>query len=226
LQECQNTEESIGWLALLEAQYEATPELDWHCEREVKLTLAEAFLASGKAQEAETLFDWLANSAVLRDRFAAKAALQSARIKRDLHNTDPTQVLAMLKNISIQKTLSNEPIHLEAAIDYIELLTSLQPPEKQIEKTLDLLTKMTANFKAQDDLLSKDYHAAREQDPKQNQIYLDYMLYLNAKILQAKAQLENVEEKQKELQANAKELLLQIKSKTNSVLQKRLEVGA
>jgi hypothetical protein len=28
------------------------------------------------------------------------------------------------------------------------------------------------------------------------------------------------------LQANAKELLLQIKSKTNSVLQKRLEVGA
>lgn len=225
LQECQNIEESIEWLALLNAQYNDKADIDWRCEREVKLALAEAFLATGKTEKAETLFDWLASSAVLRDRFAAKAALQSARIKRGIDKSDPTQVLTMLKNISLQKTLSNEPIHLEAAIDYIELLASLQPAEKGLEKKLDLLMKMKANFEAQEDLLSKDYHASREADPKHNQIYLDYMLYLDAKILLTRAQLEKREEEQKELQANAKELLLRIDGRTNPDLQKRLEVG-
>jgi hypothetical protein len=189
---------------------------------ETRFTLAELLLASGAHQLAESRFDALASSVILRDKFAATAALQSARIKQTSSENNPEQILSMLKNISLQKTLANEPVHLEAAIDYLELMAELQPEEKREEKKLGLLLKMKSNFAANDDLLSQDYHAARSQNPLQNQIYLDYMLYLDAKILLTQAQLEQNEEEQKELQAKAKILLLQISDNPSVHLKRRL----
>jgi hypothetical protein len=215
--------ESIAWLEILEAHYKTTPELNWHCLSEARLNLAESLLAAGSKDLAEALFDTIASSSILRDRFAATAALQSARIKQTSTQTDPEQILTMLKNIALQKTLVNEPIHLEAAIDYVELLASLQSPDQRLEKSLDLLIKTKANFTLEDDLLSKDYHAARNQNSEQNQIYLNYMVYLDAKILLVNAQLEKDEARQKELNANAQELLLQITNTPSVYLQRRLE---
>jgi hypothetical protein len=222
LQHFKQPTESIAWLEALETQYKTTPELDWRCMREARLNLAESLLAAGSEDLAEALFDTIATSSILRDRFTATAALQSARIKQ-ASQTDPEKILTMLKNIALQKTLANEPIHLEAAIDYVELLASLQSPDQRLEKTLELLTKMKANFTLEDDLLSKDYHAARNQNNEQNQIYLNYITYLDAKILLANAQLEKDEARQKELHANAEELLLQITDTPSVYLQQRLE---
>jgi hypothetical protein len=223
LQHFQEGTEAIVWLESLDAQYRAASELSWNCVEETRLALGLALQDTGSLKLAEALFDEIASSTILRDRFAATAALQSARIKQTAPDRNLEQVLSMLKNISLQKTLANEPIHLEAALDYIELISSLQPSELQTEKSLDLLIKTKANFEAQDDLLSLDYHAARDKNAEQNQIYLDYMKYIHAKILLTKAELEQDAEQQKELKANAKEILLQITGQTSAYLQRRLE---
>jgi len=214
----QDLKEVFFWLESLDGQYRVAPELPWTCVAEARLTLAEWLFAMGSLKEAEDLFESVAGSTILRDRFAAQAALQSARLKQGAADPDLTHILSLLKNIVLQKTLLNEPTHLEAALDYIELAAG-----SQMEKSLDLLEKTKANFEAKEDLLSLDYHFAREKNETQNQIYLNYMRYLDAKILLTKAALAEDLEQQKELKANAKELLLQITGNISPDLQRRLD---
>jgi hypothetical protein len=214
----QDLKGAFFWLDSLSAQYQVAPELPWTCVSEARLTLAEWLLAMGSVQQAEDLFENVAGSTILRDPFAAKAALQSARLKQKAKEPDQTQILSLLKNIVLQKTVLNEPTHLEAAFDYIELSAG-----SQTEKKLDLLLKTKVDFESKEDLLSLDYHAAREKNATQNQIYLNYMRYLDAKILLTKAALAQDLEQQKELKANAKEFLLQITGNTSPDLQRRLD---
>ncbi len=160
-------------------------------QKETKRLLAESYLRTGQEERGETLLDEiLKQSANVRSKTTAAACLQSARLKL---NKQRPQALAQLKDLVLQKTLANEPIHLEAALDYIDA---------QEEKKLTLLKKIKADFEGQEDLLSKDYHAARKALPEKDLIYQAYMQWMESEILSFSMQ--------KELQAKAKHLLLQI----------------
>lgn len=164
---------------------------------ETKRLLAESYLRTGQEELGETLLDQvLQQSHNVRDKTSAAACLQSAKLK--ILKNRP-QALIQLKDLVLQKTLANEPLHLEAALEYAEL---------QKEKKLPQLLKIKQNFEAQDDLLSKDYHAARAQMPHKDRIYTAYMLWIDSEI----ALLEAAQnpETEKELQGKAKNLLLQI----------------
>ena len=177
--------------------------------RESKLLLAETLMEQGTEMDrVERLFDEVASSDTLRDRCGATAALHSARLKIARRQFDQAAVL--LKNLTLQKNLEHEPIYLEAALDYIEL-------QKTAEKRLALLKKTKQFFEAQDDLLSKDYHAAREKLPEQNNLYLGYIEYLNAQILLLES------EQQAELKAKAKEMLGHLASEAAPLLQARIK---
>ena len=187
--------------------------LERQTSREGKLALAEALLKQGTdLARAEALFDELIRSDSLRDGCSAMAALQSARLKRAQGEFE--KVALLLKDLTLQKNLENEPIHLEAALDYIEL-------QKESEKRLTALRKTKAFFESEDDLLSKDYQAAREKLPEQNSIYLGYMQYLDAQIFLSLGELDF--NQQKELQTKAKATLLQIVSVEKSPLQLRVQ---
>lgn len=181
--------------------------------REGQLALAEELLKLGDLVRAENLFDELRSSDTLRDHCSANAALCSARLK--LARGEMEKVALLLKDLTLQKNLENEPVHLEAALDYADL-------QKDGAKKLAQLKKAKASFESQEDLLSKDYHAAREKIPQQDRIYQQYMRYLDAQILLSEAEL-NLEQ-QKELQTKAKAILLQIVSDENSPLQKRVQM--
>ncbi len=181
--------------------------------REGKLALAEGLVKLGSEMtRAEALFDELAASDTLRDACAATAALQSARLK--LARGESETVALLLKDLTLQKNLENEPIHLEAALDYVDL-------QKDVSKRLAAFKRAKASFESQEDLLSKDYHAAREKILKQDQIYQSYMCYLDAQILLSEGELNL--EMQKELQTKAKATLLQIVSDEKSPLQQRVQ---
>lgn len=170
--------------------------------KEAKRLLAESYLRTGQEEKGEELLDEiLKNSANVRNPTSAAACLQSARLKL-MRQRD--KALAQLKDLVLQKTLSNEPIHLEAALDYVEA---------HPDKKLPLLRKIKSDFERQDDLLSKDYHAARREMPHKDRIYQAYLLWMESEIARLEAQLTQETETQKELQAKSKHLLLQIMEK-------------
>jgi hypothetical protein len=198
---------------LFDQRNEALSILESLDSREGKFALAEVILTQGTdLARAELLFDSLVKSETMRDAYAANAALHSARIK--LARGEVENVVLLLKDLTLQKNLENEPVHLEAALDYANL-------QKDASKRLASFRKAKSSFESQEDLLSKDYHAARGKIPEQDQIYRGYMQYLDAQILLNEAALN--EEQQNELQTKAKATLLQIVSDENSPLHKRIQ---
>jgi outer membrane protein assembly factor BamD (BamD/ComL family) len=173
--------------------------------QEAQLLLAEGYMKKGKRAQATHLFDAIvAESSTVRSATSAAAALQGTRLKLTEKNPDLVQIATQFKNLVVQKNLMNEPIHLEAALDYI----ALQAHDSS--KRLALLQKTKSDFESSDDLLSKDYHEARLKNPSKDKIYQGYMRWIDAEILSAQAELIQDPEQQKDLQAKAKDLLLQI----------------
>jgi hypothetical protein len=178
---------------------------------EGKLALAEALMTTDLVR-AETLFDEVAASDTLRESWSAKAALESARLKRSRGEYETVALL--LKNLTLQKNIENEPVYLEAALDYVDLQTE---PSKRVA----ILKKMKALFESQEDILSKDYHAAREKLAEQNRIYLAYMDYFDAQDLLLEAECNM--DQQMELQTKARQILLQISCNEGSPLSCRIK---
>ncbi len=188
-------------------------------ESDAQLLLAECWAKKGVIEKASQLFDAIVSAApAARSPFSASAALQSARLKLGVDRPDLIQVAKQLKNLVIQKNLLNEPIHLEAALDYIDLQA-----KADAAKRLSLLNKTKWDFERTDDLLSKDYHAARTRLPEKDQIYRAYMQLIDAEIFAAQAKLDLAH--QKDLQAKSKDLLLQIvKEPTALALRERAQL--
>lgn len=203
------TQEGIDLLEKLMAQFSSAP--SWKYEKEASLLLAECYASIGKKEDALVLFDSIAQEkSMLRTEIGASACLQSTRLRlnqQGYSSDDPyfLQVLAQLKDLVLQKTLVNEPLHLEAALDYIDLQT-----RSDFHKRIDLLVKVKEDFESTKDLLSKDYHEARTQFPGKNRIYQAYMQFFEAEILASKETLSEAVDERKELHAKAKDLLLQI----------------
>lgn len=204
-----NHPQSIAILETMVQTYEKESDQDWGSQNEALFLLGQARHREGTLQLAEELFDRAANlSPGKRNSFSAAAALQSALLK--INRKHLRTAVTALKNLMLQKRLENEPSHLESAFVYIDLLSGKAKTSKQLLKKRALLKKTKTSFEAEEDLLSKDYHAARAHFKEQDRIYSLYMQFFDAELLLTEAALSPDPAQQKELQAKAKEILLQI----------------
>jgi len=185
------TAEQLELLQCLKGQYAAHPAWTWQHESEADLLLGTHFSQAGQTESALELFDKiLAKSPTVRTHVSAQASLQSAQIRmqrlsqKNLSPDDPDvlKILAQLKTLVLQKNLANEPIHLDAAIEYIDFQTGLEIPEKRDEKRLALLLKTKAQFEASDDLLSADYQNSRKSLPEKDCLVAAYLNFFDAEI--------------------------------------------
>jgi hypothetical protein len=205
-------------IVLLERSMEAylDPAAEWKWERETKLLLAEAYIGKGLEDKALGLLNEVTNgntatqSETIAKAYLERARIFSERLKKNPNEQGLSEVASQFKDLILQRRLEQEPIHLEAALEYVDLLEKTAP--NPLEKRLALLEKVKNDFENADDLLSKDYHQARLKYPAKNRIFEDYMRFLDFETLMAKSELSNDTGLQKELQAKAKHLLLQINS--------------
>ncbi|HEY4832268.1 MAG TPA: hypothetical protein VIH61_06895, partial [Waddliaceae bacterium] len=163
-------------------------------EPEAKLKLAEVYVMQRKSEQAKDLYQKLEESAQLGIAYAAR--LQLARLD---FPSAPEINLKKLQELAVRKSIANEPIHLEAAIDYAEFKASTYPEEERAIQLLELLTQVKTSFTNQDDIWSKDYHASREFFPEKDLVYQAYMRYVDARMYLLEAQLtqDSVERKTK-----------------------------
>jgi len=96
-------------------------------------------------------------------------------------NPEALQCLNELKNLKIQKRIETEPVHLEAALDYVDLTLKM---EKEINeaKRIALLEKTKRDFSSQDDIISQDYHMKKQKLPEKSRLIDAYLLFIDAKI--------------------------------------------
>jgi hypothetical protein len=147
--------------------------LQGRTDDEALLVLGECYAAQGLKEKACECFDAIvASNANLRHFESASACLQGAKLRKD-----EVQAAVSLKNLVLQKTLEQEPIYLESAMEYVDLLA-----KGDRKKRKALLQKVKADFTAQDDLLSQDYHKAMERLREKEKVYQGYMQLIDAEI--------------------------------------------
>lgn len=170
----------------------------------LRFLLAKAYLKKGMELKAEELFDEILQSALpIGDFFVASASLESALLKISKKHPEGEKAAKLLKTSIIQKRFENEPLHLEAALEYIDLMS-----QKDLEKRLRLIEKTQRDFTSEEDLLARDYHAARKKHPEKEPLYQSYLLFLEAWRLSTLFQIDKTK---KDLQAKAEDILLEMK---------------
>lgn len=205
-----NADRELALLESLQEQQVAHPDWPWQEENKLELLLAEQYAKRGEEEHALGLFDRIvAKHPTVRTFISASAALQGARLRlakwaKEDHlptEADLSKTRSQLKTLVLQKTLANEPIHLEAALEYVYLQQPLD-----IDKRLELFTKLKADFERQDDLLSRDYHTSRGVLMEKDRIYQSYMCFFEAEILLCRSSLASLDSEQNALLEQAKQL--------------------
>lgn len=210
------SQRQMDLLLTLRNQQQAHPDWAWKEINSIELLLAKRYEQAGSSEEALSLYEKIAaRNPTLRSFSSAFATLKGIRLRlaqrsiTPLPQTELVQILAQLKTLSLQKTLANEPLHLEAALEYVDLQVSLEEENRE-EKRLSLLAKVKEDFESQEDLLSKDYHAARLRCVEKNKIYSGYLRQIEAEILHCQFLLNKQDKERNHLLQNVKRIYEEI----------------
>jgi len=159
------------------------PLYTYHSTVETALLLATTYKHVKQYDQAISLFSHL--ESVHDTRVALLAKLERLRILAEslVQDGDSHIILDSMKSIWIQKSLSSEPIHLEAALDYLHYHEKFYPTTPQ----LALLRSIKEHFTQERDIYSKDYHEQRRLQPERDLLYQSYMRLLDAYICLAEA---------------------------------------
>ena len=201
--------------ALVRKQEELS-QLPWKLKKRSILELAKAYDADGQYQNAINSFRYLIKST---DKFSSTvtnaaqlylAKLQYRLLKpqqRTNDNPDMVAVLHALKDLQIQKKLVEEPLHLEAALQYAEIRSALSDQENYAKNAHFFFKRMFEDFQSTGDPIGEEYNHLRSQYPEKDLIFSAYMQYLDAKLLHYQAQIAKMEKKYDQVPQLRKEAL-------------------
>lgn len=187
----------IELLETLSQLQQEHPELAWKCHRMVQFDLGKGYLALGKREKALQQFEELARTASRTPSYFATAAqVEIAKLQFALlHEEDREQDVAavssicdLLKEIQIKRRLHSEPLHLEAALCYIDIKSALMPPEERNSYTRFLLEQMKESFASPENLESESYFSAAAQFPDKEVLRRQYLNFVDLKVLSLEAE--------------------------------------
>jgi len=184
-------EKQIALLEKLRIQQTKNPDFMCKLHSHVLFSLGIAYEQINDTDNAISSYNAVTSSSHISDPYITNASkLLLARLSfktlsyddKNKNNTNVISILNLLKDVKIHKSLPQEPLHLEAAIDYSDIQALLEPEEKHDEHLLFLLRRVKEDFTSRDDIWSKDYHARRELMPEKDIVYQSYIMLLDARI--------------------------------------------
>lgn len=227
-------EQAFDLLLCLQKQQKQHPTWIWQERDRVDLLLAKHYEEVGSDELALLQYKEIATRHPTARTYAGAYSLfktcllQIAKAQEDvfdLQSKEMQTVLSQLKTLVLQKTWSNEPIHLQAALEYIDLQVKNQQANEAAQKELSLLLYTKENFEKTDDILSKDYHAARKIDPEKDALYQTYLTYICAQIDALQGHLTTDPEEKTKLFLNARTIYEKIVAeKPTDFLVKRAQI--
>ncbi|MBP9841428.1 MAG: hypothetical protein KBC64_03265 [Simkaniaceae bacterium] len=180
---------------LIEEQ-SAHPDLKWSYKKHALFELAETYRISGEAEKAFETYNFIKNtSKQLPTTMGSVATYESAKIgftlidetARTETNPSVVNILNQFKELQIRRNIQSEPIHLEAALTYVEIRSSMLPSKDKITKQLFFLKRIKDEFSTTDDPIARDYHKARRSLPEKDALYSCYMKYIDSEMMRLEA---------------------------------------
>ncbi len=217
----------VALLSALNNQYDQHPDFAWKYQRLALFDLAQGYEQIGDAPHALETYDYLiSSSSHAHSYFGTAARLQKTRLqfsqlspREKQHKSGAMQpIYDQLKDLQIQRRLFSEPWHLEAALTYVDIKTSLAAEEDKVVLNLHLVGQVLDNFSADNDPLVKQYLAPAEQFPDKLAVYEQYMQFLSAEELR----LEGVISQQEHDLNRAREFHEKAQSEYNALMQQPL----
>lgn len=173
-----------------------SPDKGWKHRQEALFDLGETYRNRGDSQKAILAYDQLNELAKwVPSYYASAALLESTRLKYQLlpakdrseNNPEMAAILNNLKDLQISKKLAFEPVHLEAALQYVDIRTELAPKDEKNQHCLFFLKRLKEDFSSEADPLTRDYLSAKENYPDKASLYSSYLQYVESKILYLEA---------------------------------------
>jgi outer membrane protein assembly factor BamD (BamD/ComL family) len=174
--------------------------LPWKNHGNALLALARVHMDLHKMDEALVALETILAKDVFSSSLHSMALLEKSRILLarcqgvDRHEESQAvrAALSAFKDLQIQKVLVNEPVHLEAALDYADLRIALSPDTSRLDSAIFYLTRVKEDFNAKSDPASQEYHEARLRYPEKDRLFQNYMKCVEAEILcwEAKEQVQ------------------------------------
>jgi TolA-binding protein len=191
-------EEDLAFTILknLEQEYENNPSYQWQWKEKTYFLLGKLYQQQLNNNLATEYYSKVTSSR--KSSLYHYSQLKLARLEFSIMMSETADsldenkfsaILKTLKNLQMRKYLPNEPIHLESALDYIDIKFYFDAEEGKLERQLYLLQRVKEEFTNQDDIQSKDYHARRELFPHKNAIYQAYIMLIDAKLTLLKSKI-------------------------------------
>lgn len=194
----QDVKRQISILEALVHQQQNHPELAWKLQKRTLLELANAYKQNHQTENAKKYYQQLINlpadmpSLVVNTAQLHLAHLDYSQMKnevKNMENGDLIAILHTLKDLQIQKNISSEPLHLEAALFYAEIRSEMDEKKGGAKNRLFFLKRMKENFTASDDNFTQEYQENMDKYPDKARIYHNYMKYVQADMLRAELEL-------------------------------------
>ncbi len=202
----------ISLLEEIVSQYRFSPEINWQFKEEAVYELA---ISYNNYDKSISLYDEFLQTFNKDSKYKQKALLHQIRLKLSTiekenfnpNNPELEKIITQLKTLSVQKVFENEPVHLEAALDYVDTLCYMEN-DNAWEKRLFLLSRLINDFTTEDDIISQDYQIMRKVMQDKQPLYNSYMTVIIAE----KKIVTGYVEKRVEPLLEAQELLIKLES--------------
>lgn len=180
-------------------EYEQFP---WKMKRRAIFELAKAYEQEGQFQNALNSYQYLVNTGEgIATMVTSAAQLHLSKLEykllkpeqREAENPEIITLLHSLKDLQIQKKLLAEPIHLEAALTYAEIRTTLSKEEERLQNQIFFFKRMQEDFSLDQDPIAEEYHRLCRDHPEKKALFCSYMKYIDVLILQAEAGIAFIE---------------------------------
>ncbi|NGX63332.1 MAG: hypothetical protein KR126chlam6_00740 [Candidatus Anoxychlamydiales bacterium] len=180
-------DDATALLEKLIQNYRFYPEKTTLGYEETIYELAKVYEKQNAKEQAIALYEEFLPTFKKDSRFKSSSTLHLSRLwlsnvaKEDfvVSNKELEKIISSLKTISFQKIFENEPVHLEAALDYVDVVCYMENSSNW-EKRLFLLGRLKDNFTNDDDIISQDYQTMREVLKEKDKLYLSYMRVVDA----------------------------------------------
>lgn len=189
--------EKTKLLEALSKEHKAHPDYHWKYQRMAAFELGKTYLALNEKESALNAFEALiSSSSHTTSYFATAAQLENAKLKFSMlkaseRSEDSKALMAIcdtLKEIQIKRKLHSEPLHLEAALCYVDIKTELASSDQKRGRKRFLLEQTKESFSSETDPLVRQYFSAASQFPDKERLYRQYMALIDAELLRLEAE--------------------------------------